>query len=179
MTQRAVIYGSSLYDLATEENLAEVIWEEMNAVRQIMRENPDYMSLLSNASLSKQERTALLQEAFGEQVQKYLLNFLKILCERDLLGEFGGCCEEYRKRYYRDHNMVEAIITSAVALTREQLRALQTKLEAVTGKTVVPVQKVDTGLVGGVRVEMEGKMLDGSVQSRLQGLSRKLNETII
>ena len=65
MTQRAVIYGSSLYDLATEENLAEVIWEEMNAVRQIMRENPDYMSLLSNASLSKQERTALLQEAFA------------------------------------------------------------------------------------------------------------------
>lgn len=179
MTQRAVIYGSSLYDLAKEENLAEVIWEEMNAVRQIMRENPDYMSLLSNASLSKQERIGLLQEALGEQVQKYLLNFLKLLCERDLLGEFGGCCEEYRKRYYQDHNMVEAIITSAVALTEEQLQALQKKLQASTGKTVVPVQKVDAGLMGGIRVEMEGKMLDGSVRERLQGLSRKLNETII
>ena len=35
--------------------------------------------------------------------------------------------------------------------------------------------KTDPSLLGGVRVELEGKELDGTVKGRLDGLSRKLD----
>ena len=92
MTQYARLYGGSLYDLAAEENLTDAIGEQMKEIRNLFRENPDYVKLLCEPSVPKTERTKLIEEAFGGQAERYLVNFMKLLCERNLLGEFAGCC---------------------------------------------------------------------------------------
>ena len=93
MTQTARVYGGSLYDLAAEEQLTGAILEQMKEVRNIFRENPDYLKLLAEPSIPKKERTDIIQPAFGTQAERYLVNFMKLLCERGILGEFGGCGE--------------------------------------------------------------------------------------
>ena len=65
MTERSRVYGSSLYDLAAEEKLTEPIREQMLAIKQILRENPDYIRLLSEPSIKKAERLGLIDKAFG------------------------------------------------------------------------------------------------------------------
>ena len=107
------------------------------------------------------------------------MNFMKLLCERNLLGEFAGCCEEFIRRYHAEHGIAEAVVTSAVALSDAQLSALKAKLEKISGKTVELVQKLDASVVAGLRVELEGKQLDGTVQARMSGISKKLNEVIV
>ena len=93
--------------------------------------------------------------------------------------EFAGCCEEYTRRYNADHNIAEAVVTSAVALNEEQMEALKKKLEKISGKNISLIVKTDPSVVAGLRVELEGKQLDGTVQGRLAGVSRKLNEIIV
>ena len=56
---------------------------------------------------------------------------------------------------------------------------MKDKLEKLSGKTVTLTQKTDPTVLAGLRVELEGKQLDGTVKSRLDGLSRKLNELIV
>ena len=94
MTQTARIYGGSLYNLAVEEQLADIIQEQMGIVRKLFQENPDYIRLLMEPSISQDERNGLIESAFGAGTERYLVNFLKILCEKGILTEFGGCCEE-------------------------------------------------------------------------------------
>ncbi|MGN0372536.1 MAG: ATP synthase F1 subunit delta [Enterocloster sp.] len=179
MTKTAKLYGGSLYDLAADEKLTESVMEEMAEVRKLFKENPDYLRLLSEPSIPKAERIALLDKAFGGQVQPYLLNFLKLLCENGMLREFSDCCREFKARYNKDHNIAEAVVTSAVALTEEQAAALKARLEAMSKKTVMLVQKVDSQVLGGIRVELEGKQLDGTAQGRLNALRRKVTEIIV
>ena len=64
-------------------------------------------------------------------------------------------------------------------LTDRQMELLKAKLEKMSGKKVKLVQKTDSSVLAGLRVELEGKQLDGTVQSRLDGISRKLNEIIV
>ena len=47
MSKAGDLYGQSLYDLAVEENLTDVILKEMEVVRGLFVENPDYVTLLS------------------------------------------------------------------------------------------------------------------------------------
>ena len=117
--------------------------------------------------------------SFGTEAERYLVNFLKLLCERGILGEYSGCCEEFTRRYNVDHNIATAVVTSAVALTDEQMAALKDKLEKISGKTVTLTQKTDPTVLAGLKVELEGRQLDGTVKSRLDDLSRKLNELIV
>ena len=179
MTQIARLYGGSMYDLAAEEQLTDTVMEQMQEIRQLFRENTDYVKLLSEPSIPKEERTGLLENAFGTEAERYLVNFLKLLCERGILGEYAGCCEEYTRRYNADHNIVPAVVTSAVTLTEAQMAALKEKLEKISGKSVTLTQKKDPTVLAGLKVELEGKQLDGTVKSRLDGLSRKLNELIV
>ena len=74
---------------------------------------------------------------------------------------------------------MEAVVTSAVALSSEQASALKEKLEKVSGKKVDLKQKTDPAVLAGIRVEMEGKQLDGTVQGRLSGISRRLTDIIV
>ena len=179
MTQTASLYGGSLYDLAAEEQLTHVILEQMQQIREIFRENPDYVHLLSEPSVPLAERKNLIEQAFGAQAERYLINFIKMLCDKNLLREFAGCCEEFTRRYNADNGIAEAVVTSAVALDEAQLAALQAKLEKMSGKRISLIQKVDASVVAGLRVEMEGRQLDGTVQGRLSGISKKLNEIIV
>lgn len=179
MTETARIYGGSLYELAVAEGLGDVLLEQTGQVRKIFQENPDYVRLLSEPSIPAKERGNLIEEAFGGQAERYLLNFLKLLCDRNLLGQYGGCCEEYERRYNVDHKISEATVTSATALSGEQMAALQEKLSRISGRQIRLSQITDPSVIGGLRVELDGKQLDGTVQGRLKGLSRKLDEAVI
>ena len=179
MTERAGIYGGSLYDLAAEENLTDTIKDQLQGLKAIFRENPEYLRLLSEPAIKKAERLDLIDKAFGGSCEKYLINFIKLLCERGLLGEFEGCCDTFVKRYNVDHNIAEAVVTSAVKLSDEQLKALKAKLEARSGKSVSLIQKLDPKVLAGIKVELEGVQLDGTVSGRLSGIGRKLDEAVL
>ncbi|RGY01296.1 ATP synthase F1 subunit delta [Blautia sp. OF03-15BH] len=175
MTQAARVYGESMYELALSEGLSGEILEEMKVIRRLFQENPDYVHLLSESSIPGNERIDLIETAFGKQAERYLVNFIKLLCEKNLLREFGGCCDEYLRRYNQDNGIAEATATSAVPLTEAQAEALKQKLEKLSGKKISLSLKTNPSLLGGVRVELEGKELDGTVKGRLDGLSRKLD----
>ncbi len=59
------------------------------------------------------------------------------------------------------------------------MSALKEKLEKISGKTISLKQRIDPSVLAGLRVELEGKQLDGTVQSRLSGISKKLSEVIV
>jgi len=104
------------------------------------------------------------------------VNFLKLLCEEELLSEFSGCEEEYRQRFQKDHNIAEAHVVSAVTLSSQQKAALKAKLEEVWKKEIILVTKTDPNLMGGLKVEIEGRQLDGSVRGRLERLHKLIEQ---
>ena len=174
MTETARMYGGSLYDLAAEEGLDERILGELDGVTALLNGDAEYLHLLSIPSIPKKERCALLDEAFRGQVHLYVLNFLKILCEKGTLRELSGCARAYRIRYNQAHGILEATAISAVPLTEQQRTALHAKLESLTGKTIDLKTKVDAKVLGGIRLDIEGTELDGTVQNRLVSLRRDI-----
>ena len=120
MTEFAKMYGGSLYDLAAEERADSEILAQLDECVGLLRDNPDYLRLLSTPSLPKKERCGLLDEALRGEIHIYLLNFLKILCERGQLRQLAECARAYRLQYNAAHGILEATAVSAVALTSDQ-----------------------------------------------------------
>ena len=92
MTETARMYGGSLYDLAAEEGLDERILGELDGVTALLNGDAEYLHLLSIPSIPKKERCALLDEAFRGQVHLYVLNFMKLLCEKG--GAYYCFCQK-------------------------------------------------------------------------------------
>ena len=120
MSETARMYGGSLYDLAAEEGLEARILGELDEAVALFKANPDYLHLLSTPSIPKRERCGLLDEALRDQVHLYVLNFLKILCEKGTLRELSGCARAYRVRYNQAHGILDAPATTAVAIAEQK-----------------------------------------------------------
>mgnify|MGYP001016069886 CR=1 FL=1 len=168
MTETARMYGGSLYDLAAEEGLEARILGELDEAVALFKANPDYLHLLSTPSIPKRERCGLLDEALRDQVHLYVLNFLKILCEKGTLRELSGCARAYRVRYNQAHGILEATATTAVAMTEQQAKSLHEKLEKLTGKTIDLKTKVDPKVLGGIREILTAPIVLNNVTSDVE-----------
>lgn len=174
MTELAKRYGGSLYELAAEEHLEARLLEELDGAAACIRQEPDYLRLLCTPSIPKKERCSLLDEAFGGQVHPYVVNFLKILCEEGALRELPGCAREYRTRYNQAHGILEVTAVCAVALPAASQDKLRGKLAAMTGRTIDLTVKTDPSVLGGIRLDMDGTRLDGTVRRRLEAIQGEI-----
>ncbi len=179
MTQIAKNYADALYELARDEGLDEQIYAQLRELQALMEENPDYVRLLSAPNLPKPERLAALDEAFSGRIHPYLLHFLKLLCERGHIRELKDCAIQYRRRRNADLGILDAVAITAVPLRAELREKLRARLQALTGKQIELQYRVDPGVLGGIRLEYDGKALDGTVRSRLAGIEKTLSETVI
>ena len=179
MTKAGEIYGKSLYDLSRSENLTDRILPEMETVKGIFSENPDYVRLLSEPSIPKKERLGLLDDAFTDSIHTYLLNFIKILTEKGILREFSACFKTFRKLYNDEHGISDAVVVSPNGLSADERTKLTEKLQKITGKKIILSEKKDPAVLGGIKVLVDDKLYDGTVQGRLNELKRRVDETVI
>lgn len=170
MTEFGREYGDGLYALCAEEKIEKDVLEELQALKALFRENGDFIRLLSNLSMSKEERVGIVDRALRGQTHPYVLNFLKILVERGAASSFDDCFAAYRAAYNEAHRVAEAEVTTAQPLSAEQRERLCKKLAEMTGKKVVLKEKVDASVLGGVLLQMDGKRYDNTLRQRLSDI---------
>lgn len=168
MTSVGVNYAQALYDLAKDENLTGQILEELHVLNTAFLQEPGFLRLLAAPNISKQERCDALDNCIRGKVHPYVLNFMKLLTEKGYARHFEDCCKAYEEQYNEDNGILSVRAVSAVALTDAQIQKLTGKLERITGKKVQLHNRVDPDCLGGIRLDYDGKRLDGTVQHRLE-----------
>ena len=179
MTNSANTYARALYDLAAEEALEAVILQQMQTLQTAFAAEPDFLRLLANPALSKDTRCGILDDSFRGKLQPYVLNFLKILTEKGYILHFGDCCDGYRALYQQAHNILPVTATTAVPLSPAQEARLTEKLHTITGKTIELANHVDAAVLGGMRLDFDGKRLDDTIAHRMDALRAMLQETVL
>lgn len=179
MSQAGNVYGQALYGLAKDENLSGRILQELTVLERSFQEEPQFLRLLSAPNVTVEERCRILDECFRDKVQIYVLNFLKILTEKGIAKSFSDCVRAYQDQYNQDHNILPVTAVTAVSLSEDQVKRLTDKLSAITGKTAQITNRVDPACLGGVRLDYDGKRVDGSVASRLETVRNMLKNTVL
>jgi F-type H+-transporting ATPase subunit delta len=167
-------YVEALFQLALERGLLDVIEAD---VRRLAGEvsDPDVAAFLADASISDVEKISRLEKLLGT-LNEVLADFVRLLFDKgrgDVLSETG---DAFRLRLLEHRGATEGRVESARPLEPAQMDELAAAIGRELGKEVYLKNEVDPGLVGGVRVFVDNRMIDNSVQGRLDGLNRKLRE---
>lgn len=175
----ARVYGQALYYLARDEALDEHIYGELMELKRIFQENRDYLRLVSTPAIAKAERLQIIQESFAQQVEPYVLNFMKLLTEKGYMSAFCACCDVYRECYNADHNILPVKVTAAVPLTDAQAERLRVKLSGITGKQIELEMRLDPACLGGIRLDYDGMQVEDTVRGRIERLHSMLKNTTL
>ncbi len=179
MTEAGKVYGEGLYALAADEGLSGDILAQLKVLDRSFGEEPGFLRLVGAANLPKEERCRILDDSFRGMVHPYVLNFLKILTERGYIRHFHDCFRAFRDLYNRDNNILPVTAVTATPLSEAQAAGLTEKLSRITGKHIMLENKLDPAVLGGVRLDYDGKRIDDTVAHRMDTIRDMLRSTVL
>ena len=166
-------YADALYQIARDEDRVIAVEDELRAIAGDVSEITDMERYLTHPLVSREEKDRLLASAYGG-VDEAVVGLLRLLVRNGREGYIDLILDEYLSVRSEAEQTARIRVISAQALTDEQRDALRARLEASLGRTVVLDEQLDEGLLAGVRIEVEGKVIDGTLLAKVNELRASL-----
>jgi F-type H+-transporting ATPase subunit delta len=164
-------YAAALFDLADERGALDAVAGDLRELRLMVRESGDLARLLRSPVLSRAEQGKAIA-ALGERggLSSLTRDFLGVVARNRRLFAVPAMIEAYLKKLAERRGEVTAEITVAQPLNPAREAALTEQLRRAVGARVTLDIRVDPGLLGGLIVKIGSRMVDASLNSRLQRL---------
>ncbi|HET7366337.1 MAG TPA: F0F1 ATP synthase subunit delta [Burkholderiales bacterium] len=166
-------YAEAAFKLADEAG-ALARWSEMLAALAAVAADPRVRQAAADPRLSDAQRAGLFITVLGGRLTGEAENFVRVLAQNDRLGLLREIREQFEMLKNEREGVVEATVQSAFELTAAQLKDIVTRLEKKTGRKVRPQVSVDRELIGGVKIVLGDKVIDGSARAQLAALETAL-----
>lgn len=175
MTTTSREYAQALFALSAEAGNTRETLDGLVTVQSALMQTPEYRNLLRSPAIGKQERTRALEETFRGKIPEVLLALLKMMVSRGQMNAFDRMVKEYEEMARHHQGESVALVTSAVPLQEAETVTLRAALEKKLGRKVILRCAVDPSLIGGMRVEVDNQVIDGSIRNRLQQFKEVMN----
>ena len=167
-------YTRAIFQLARETGVEEETGRELEQFFSIYR-GSDLEKVLINPAFAAATRKDILTRVIqSQQLSPLTIKFLSLLLERDRLMELAGIVSCYRRLLNEAKGRVEARVVSSSTLETAVVEQLRERLRGLAGKDVLLQQETDPSLLGGLLVELEGKVYDGSIRSQLEKMKQRI-----
>lgn len=167
-------YAVAMYELARDAKAVERVRADLHVVRDAIYEDAASKSFFLSPVVDRKEKERLFKHAFGGKTHDVTLHSLLLLIRKRRERLLAEIVKQFDVLEVNGRGAEPLTITTAVALSGEQLRATVSRLEKIYAKKFDVEQKVDSRLIGGMRVMMGDRRIDGSVAGRLEELARTL-----
>ena len=175
MTTTSKEYAEALFELAVQAGVTEETSEGLETVISALMQTPEYRALLASPAIGKEERLNALDAAFRGKIPDVLMGVLRMLISRGHVSELDGMARHYDELAREDRGESIAVVTSAVPLKEAETVALRAKLEKKLGRKITLHCQEDPDLIGGIRVEVDGRVIDGSIRNKLDEIKEVMN----
>ena len=171
-------YANALFDLATEDKSVAKTGEALASFQGLVDESDDLKRLMSSPVFKTEDQMAAIDAlAAKAKISGVALNFLKLMSKNRRLGAVSGAIAGFQALVAKSRGEVTAEVTSAEPLSAKQLTELKAALKASIGSDVVLTTKIDASILGGLIVKVGSRMLDNSLQTKLQNLKVAMKGT--
>ncbi len=167
-------YGTALFEAAKETGKTEIIKEEALELIKVLDREREFCDFLKAPGISAVEKKEALQNIFRGKICDELLNFLCILIDKGRMIHFERMVKVYLKLLDKEEGLSYGTVYSVVELGEERLRELEEETSALLQENVKLRNEIDPGLIGGIRILVDGKIIDASLKKRFDDLSSQI-----
>ena len=171
----STVYGDALFSLALEKDELDVIWEEVKTIRQAVEENKEFLKLLSHPYMTEDKKCSLLKEVFGDALSQDTMGLLHVMVRKGRIGELLSVLDYFDEQAKAYKKIGVVFVTTPIAMTDSQKQQVEERLRKTTPyETLEMNYQVDKSILGGIIIRIGDQILDNSIRSQMESMSRKL-----
>lgn len=166
-------YATALFALSQKRGIVDAVWEDLSALKSVLDRDPSLLNVLAAPQIPDEDKQQLVGRVLAG-AHEVVINFVLFIIEKRRTDHLLRITELYGQLLDEARGIVEAHITSAVALTDDETKRIIGRLERVSGKKVRHRLAVDPEILGGVVIIIGGEIIDHSVRHDLTRLREAL-----
>ena len=174
----AMVYAVALLDAAKSAGVDQPL-VEFRELLDAVQSQPEFESLLSSPMLNRDNKQGIVERTLKPRCSEFLGNFLVVLAKHDRLDLLATILHEAMQEQERRSGRQRVLVRSAVALSPEQLESIRVQLKSAMTTDPIVVPQVEPALLGGLIIQVQDTIFDGSVATRLTNLTQRLRERYV
>ena len=165
----------------TANNYAQALFEtgagfsaDLKTVLDVITDNINFVNIISNPAIDRKLKYSIIDEIFNGKIASEVVQFLKILVEKERFNEFVGIYDCYIMKVDEANGIQEVEIVSAIALTDEKKSEITKELGEKLGKKIVPEWVQDENIIAGLIFKIGDDVIDASLKKSLDNISKNI-----
>ena len=167
-------YAQALIELAGDLAEAEDLGQNLDALARLVKSEEMVRLFFADPSITPEDRALVIQKTLSTRSSELFVNFVGVLNKKNRLSLLGEIASAYRDMLDRKNNVVRVQVTVAQKLDQADLASVQQRISAALGKTAAIEEKIDEGIIGGLVIRVDDKIIDGSVKAQLETMREQL-----
>lgn len=168
-------YSDALVEIAKDGKLTySKISTDLALVKEILNQSKDLDDFLINPLVSVENKKEVIDKVFAKEIDVLILNFLKVLVDKNRFFVFGEVLDSYNKSLDNINNISRVSVTSAVNMSEESKNKLKDKLETRLKKNVILDLNLDSSIIAGLIIKIGDNIVDMSLKHKLEDLSKNI-----
>ncbi|MBC8379719.1 MAG: ATP synthase F1 subunit delta [Planctomycetes bacterium] len=161
------IYSDVMFELAEESGLVEVVMDDLEAVSQLLQDEPEFLSLLMLGQLKEDEKSKMIRRVFDGRVNSLTLDFLCVLAKRNRMNFLNGIGDRYQVLLDERKNVRRIEVTLAQEPTDEQVEKIRKDIKDAINSEIKLSVNIDPEIIGGIVIKKGDMVVDNSVRTIL------------
>lgn len=168
-------YAKALAEAAAEANALESVGAELARVATLWQEQPAMVQFFINPGILLRDKEQTLRSLSKRmRLSPLVARFVDLLLSRDRMQALPAVAHIYADLMNEQLGRVQATATTAVPLTPKLAEGLRRRMGEVLGETVQLETRVDPAILGGIVVQVDSTVYDGSLRTQLKQLREHL-----
>ena len=163
-------YAQAILAVASAESNAAQIEDEVYRFSQVLQSSEELKSTLSDASIPSTRRQQIVEDLLDGQVTQTTVALVSMIVAAGMGGDIKAIADKVVGLGAESRDKAVAEVYSVVDLSSDQQQRLAAALKSATGKDVEMKVIIDESVMGGLLVQIEDEVIDGTVRTRLKQL---------
>ena len=163
-------YAQAILAVASAESNAAQIEDEIYRFSQVLQSSEELKSTLSDASIPSTRRQQIVEDLLDGQVTQTTVALVSMVVAAGMGSDIKAIADRVVGLGAESRDKAVAEVYSVVDLSSDQQQRLAAALKSATGKDVEMKVIIDESVMGGLLVQIEDEVIDGTVRTRLKQL---------
>lgn len=166
-------YADALYQLAAEQDAVDATEAELHDVIRETVQIREISQFLAHPLVSRERKVEFVSNAFPVLSER-MRNLLGLLIRNRRESYLDLIYGEFLAARAEAEGLVPVCVTTTRPLSDDERARLTSNLKRALNQSVQLQERIDERLLGGARIEMDGRVIDSSLRARLDKLRATL-----
>ena len=169
-------YALSLYQVGKKENALDEIQKGIHVVNSLYKSSNTFRYFLLTKKITDNDKKVVLSNILKEHCSTYVLELISIIIEKGDIKSLNAIINRFFIVLHNESDIIPVKVITSSALNDSEMQILINNIESKLNKKVSAKNEVDPDIIGGVKLMIGNKVVDGSISHQLRKIKYTLEQ---